>query len=125
MAEIKKLFPVTAVYILLMYMAQSFFNRLLIPYPFNPEWIFYFHVTLSLAIVVSSYIIFRRKPRKTGFIFLIWSGLKIMFTMAFFLFITLKYSPPKLALLVTDFMVLYAISLLYELWWGTGLLKKI
>ncbi len=125
MAKTKRIIALFPVAVILMYGAQKFFNGFLQPYPFDPMWIFWFHLIILSMVLISSLIIFQTKRKKTGFVFLVWGVLKILLTLGFFIYILLQYNPPKQALLVTDFMTIYLISIVYELLLGSKLLKQL
>ncbi len=125
MAKTKRIIALFPVAVILMYAVQKFFNGFLQPYPFNPMWLFWFHAAILISLTLTALVFFKTKPRKTGFVFLAWGLLKIMLTLGFFIFILLRYNPPKQALLTTDFMTLYLIGIVYELLLGSRLLKQL
>jgi len=81
------------------------------PFPWPSIWIF--HLVWSLLFLLSLWIMLRYKPGRAGFLFLVWSVLKIIFAGAFALWASFRdiEDPARFS---AGFMLLYVWFTLYE-----------
>ncbi len=107
------------------YLLHPIFMRL---YKVNqPDFVQNFYVfltTVSLAMLLNIILVYNLKPKFTGYTFLVWSMLKIMLVMGYFIVFVLR---PQLQLShsdIFDIMTLYFLYLIYEVIFGIVLLQK-
>ncbi len=94
---------------------RIFFVPLLEDEIFN-TYLFPLLVSLWLLLSTAQYLQRRRKhPISAGIVFLYWSAVKIITGGAFFLYLAKNYMLVHTVTLVADFMILYTVSLFFEL----------
>jgi len=112
------------VFVLIFYLFQFFTGLLEVD---NTDFAYQFYQFLTfvsgfmLLNVLGVYFI---KPKFVGYTFLIWSMLKIMLVMGFFILFVLHPKLPLSNSVVFDIMILYALYLLYEVVFGVVLLQE-
>ncbi len=112
------------VFVLIFYLFQFFTGLLEVD---NTDFAYQFYQFLTfvsgfmLLNVLGVYFI---KPKFVGYAFLIWSMLKIMLVMGFFILFVLYPKLPLSNSVVFDIMILYALYLLYEVVFGVVLLQE-
>jgi len=79
---------------------------------------------VSAFMLLNVLIVYFAKQQFVGYTFLIWSMLKIMLVMAFFIIFVLHPKLPVSNSVVFDIMILYALYLIYEVVFGIVLLKE-
>ncbi len=86
--------------------------------------IFDYLIGISALMLVSLLITNWLKPKITGFVFLVWSMLKIILIMLYFILFIIPHNIKISNALVFDFMIIYAFLLIYEVIFSIQLIQK-
>ncbi len=93
--------------------------------PFPADWIYGFHLIVNFLLWVSVYIIQSLHTDKTGFVFMAWGIIKIILAGIFILWLQYRYRFQGDEWFIIDFVGLYTLFLIYELWAGIRLIRRI
>ncbi len=119
------LFFSTLPFFLLVYFLQPVFIRIFKVENTGFVMDFYYFITgVSLFMLFNVIVVFYVKRKLTGYVFLIWTMLKIMLVMAYFIIFVLH---PKVSIdnsVVFAIMATYFLYLIYEVIFGVLLLNK-
>jgi hypothetical protein len=86
--------------------------------------LFNFITNISVFVIASLIAVFFIKPKITGIVFLVWSMLKIMFIMGYFV---LNILPEKKHIensIIVELVIIYVVYLIYEVIFGIRLIKQ-
>ncbi len=86
--------------------------------------IFDYLIGISALMLVSLLITDWLKPKITGFVFLVWSMLKIILIMLYFILFIIPRDIKVSNAVVFDFMIIYAFLLIYEVIFSIQLIQK-
>ncbi len=86
--------------------------------------IFDYLIGISALMLVSLLITNWLKPKITGFVFLVWSMLKIILIMLYFILFIIPHNIKVSNAVVFDFMIIYAFLLIYEVIFSIQLIQK-
>lgn len=125
MDEKSKIILVNLAIIFLAYGYHFFICRIhLTALPFPPLWIFLFHLLLNIFLWFSIYILHYWPVVKPALILMGWGMMKILLAGIFILWLQLRFHWQGNIWFIIDFMGLYLIFLLDELWIGIRLIKN-